>query len=151
MPTEWVTGNRGGRRFSEAAITLTTRNAAGTIARVYSAYPPIRAAMQEVVEKWAAETIRIVQETCAKDTWFMHDHARYVLSKDRLAYEAGWFNEDFAAAGHRFYPIFVEFGTRFMAAQPSLFPANEMVRPRMLADARVQIQAAIAHLRGRVT
>lgn len=147
MPTEWVTGNRGGRSFSTAAITLTTRNRSATIARVYSVFPPIVEACREIVAKYGAETVRLVQATCAKDTWFMHDHARFVLSKDRLSYEAGWFNEDFAAAGKRFYPIFVEFGTRRMAAQPSLFPANEHLRPMMLAELGAEIRRAIA-LRG---
>jgi hypothetical protein len=58
------------------------------------------------------------------DTRFMQNQIRRVYSPNGLAFQVGWFLEDFKQAGLQFYPVKVE------PEQPSLFPAYMVEEPR---------------------
>lgn len=73
------------------------------------------------------------------DTGFMREHLKTLYSDDGLVFETGWLEEDFLVAGLAFYPIYVEFGTRYMAAQPSLSPAYQDTK----VDFKRRISAAV--------
>jgi len=125
------------------ALELSVRNTSGLVANFYAAERDIVAGMTRAA-KSAAELLQlVVQQTCAVDTGFMRDHVRIWYSKSGLAFEVGWDAADFFGAGFAFYPWFVEYGTRFMAAQPALMPAYNYVVPIYLADVRDLTRIAV--------
>jgi HK97 gp10 family phage protein len=66
---------------------------------------------------------------CPVRTGRMQRLIRSVFTESGLIFETGWFAEDFFAEREPFYPIYVEWGTRFMAAQPTIGPAFASVTP----------------------
>jgi HK97 gp10 family phage protein len=81
-------------------------------------------ARQLVLE--TAGDIRTLAEMLApKRTGFMAEHIKEFFTPSGLGFEVGWDAEDFYSAGFAFYPYFQEFGTRVMAAQPSIGPAAD--------------------------
>lgn len=124
-------------------LELSVRNESAIAANFFAADVEIYAAFQAAATS-ASELLReVVQATCAVDTGFMRDHVRIWRSPTGLAWEVGWDAGDFFNAGLAFYPFFVEYGTRYMAAQPSLEPAYNYVVPIYLADVEALIRLAI--------
>jgi len=120
------------------AFTLSTKNTAQVqnMLRRYGQVAIVRA--KAVVQQSADRTFAMAQDLCPRDTGFMAEHMRKDVSESGLAYEVGFREEDFTAAGKDFYPVHQEFGTSKMAAQPCIFPAAAAERPRFkraLADA----------------
>lgn len=76
----------------------------------------------------------LTQLFCAVDTGFMQEHVKTVYADAGLSFETGWEAMDFFDAGRPFYPPFVEFGTRFMSAQPALGPAFAEIEPQLIED-----------------
>jgi len=124
-------------------LELSVRNESALAANFFALDAEIQVAFQ-LASTSAADLIRqVVQATCAVDTGFMRDHVRVWMSPTGLVWEVGWDAGDFFNAGLAFYPFFVEYGTRFMAAQPSLEPAYNYVVPIYLADVAALIRLAI--------
>lgn len=124
-------------------LELSVRNESALVANFFALDAEIQVAMQLAAASAADLVRQVVQSTCAVDTGFMRDHVRIWKSPTGLVWEVGWDAGDFFDAGLAFYPFFVEYGTRFMAAQPSLGPAYEYVVPIYLADVEALVQLAI--------
>lgn len=127
-----------------AGVTLKTRNGAQVqgMLRRYGQQAVVRA--KAVVEGSRDRMYATAQQLCPRDTGFMAHEMRSPISADGLSYEVGFHEEDFSAAGKPFYPIFTEFGTRFAAAQPCIFPAAAQERPRF----RRALKEALSPSRG---
>ena len=82
------------------------------------------------VRESAGELHALTDKLAARDTEFMANHIQEWITANGYAFEVGWDAMDFYEAGHPFYPPFVEFGTRYMMAQPALGPAADQVFPR---------------------
>lgn len=124
-------------------LTLTTRNASGIAANFYAADARAQRAVRKTVRTYGVKESERVRELCPVDTGFMRSQLRLEFSEQGLAYELGWREEDFANAGLVFYPVFQEFGTVNMPAQPSLFPARDEIRPQFRDALRRDLSAAI--------
>lgn len=79
----------------------------------------------KVVNTAALDTQREARQLCPVDTGRLRASIRPRFYKEGLAADV-YTDVDYAP--------FVEFGTSRMGAQPFLFPAFEMVRPRYLAE-----------------
>lgn len=124
-------------------LELSVRNESGLVANFFALDAEIQVAMRFAAASAADLVQQVVQATCAVDTGFMRDHVRIWRSPTGLAWEVGWDAGDFFEAGLAFYPFFVEYGTRFMAAQPSLEPAYNYVVPIYLAEVEALVRLAI--------
>jgi len=143
-----------------ARLTMSTRNG-GAVAnglRKYGQAALIRAkaAAQESKER----TFAIAQDLCPRDTNYMADHMRAESTAGGYGYEVGFEESDFVgrvnpANGREitgFYPLYQEFGTQRMSAQPCIFPASEAERPhfrRALREALRPSRGAQPPRRGR--
>jgi HK97 gp10 family phage protein len=133
------------------ALDLSVKNLAG-VARNLRAFDAICvAAIQDAVLSAGESTRELAYALCPVDTGYMRDHLKTVYSPDGLTFEVGWDAADFEAANFAdetstgsFYPIYQEFGTRFMAAQPSLTPAYRETVPHFRADVGDALRASIA-------
>ncbi len=125
------------------AFTLSTRNKAGVIANLFSAQKRSVSAIKRTVRGAGFAEYSIAYGLVPVDTGFMQDHLTLEFSPSELGYELGWKQDDFTAAGLSFYPPHLEFGTSKMAAQPSLFPARDTVRPEFQRNLRRDIRAAL--------
>lgn len=125
-----------------ARITLSTRNTKGVIANILSADKRAQRAVRRVVREAGLQEYEIAYALCPVDTGFMQDSLRLEFQPEGLGYELGWREEDFTGAGLPFYPVYVEFGTSKMAAQPSLFPARDAVRPVFERSLSRELRAA---------
>jgi HK97 gp10 family phage protein len=140
---------RSNLRGMRATLTLSGGNAAGRIANVFGKVDTVtRQAVQEVVADAGAREYQRAYDLAPKLTFFLADHLRYRLTKDRLAYEIGWKSSDFTSEGFAPYFQYTEFGTSKMAARPCLFPAREEIRPYFRANLSRALRQAIAR-RGR--
>lgn len=115
-------------------MELSVRGSQALVANFYATEVDIVEAMRESAQRAAELLVQVVQQICAVDTGFMRDHVRTWFSPTGLVFEGGWDAADFFGAGLAFYPWFVEFGTRHMAAQPALLPAWDYVVPIFLAE-----------------
>lgn len=111
-------------------MSLATRNTKGVIASLRQYGERAKERAKVVVEESADRVYQTARQNAPVDTGFMVEHLRREFTPAGLGYSVGFRAEDFAAAGKDFYPVFLEFGTRFMAARPFLFPAAALERPR---------------------
>lgn len=87
-----------------------------------------------VIERYADFTVNLTRQLAPVDEGFLRDNVKRKLIREDMGFLAGWFSEDFIAAGKPFYALHVEFGTVHMPAQPSLFPAWDSLSPTFLKD-----------------
>lgn len=124
-------------------MTVGTRGLAGLAANFQAADARTQRRSREVVAKYAERQFRLTRELAPVDTGFLRSHIRKRISDDGLAYEVGVREDDFDDAGKPFYPVYLEFGTRFMAARPFIFPARDKVYPEFKRALRSELSAAI--------
>lgn len=105
-------------------MTLSTRALSGLAGRFRVAEKSAHRAVRRVVKQTGEAAFSQAYADAPKDTTFMVSHLRLAFVRDGLAYELGFREEDFTAAGLAFYPVYVIFGTRYMPARDFLFPAN---------------------------
>lgn len=125
-------------------MNLEVRGITGLIANVRAFDRIAQREIKSAVAQGMEETVDLTQQLCAYDTGFMHDHVRGELSEGGYTYKVGWKEEDFTAAGHPFYPPYVELGTSVSPAQPALFPAHEAMRPHVQEDVGNALRRSIA-------
>lgn len=106
-------------------LSLSFKNAAAVAANFHDYDQKAHKAIRELVREAGQYCHDLTVFLCPVDTGFMSEHVRVIYGREGYTFEVGWLEEDFIAAGLAFYPIFVEFGTRFMHAQPSLYPAYQ--------------------------
>lgn len=109
---------------------LGARNISALAANFRRSGLEFQAALKTLTRESARELHALAEQLAAKDTGFMADHLHEYISPNGYAFEVGWAAVDFIDAGFAFYPFFVEFGTRYMAAQPALGPAADQIFPR---------------------
>lgn len=91
-----------------------------------------------LVRKYADLIARRTQADAAKDTLFMSENVRTVISPQGLTFQVGWLARDFESRSRsrRFYAHYVELGTATTPAQPALRPAFGYYEPRLRAAMR---------------
>lgn len=119
---------------------MSTRNISGVAANLRSFDADLKVEVRRLAQKHGKLVQARTRELCAYDTGFMHDNVRAELTPNGYGFEVGWRDEDFTARGFAFYPIFVEFGTSKMVAQPALFPAAAEDRPKYQRDLSAAIR-----------
>lgn len=135
--------------YNSLKFELGVRNQQALIANFHAKEREIVDAMRRASEAAAYRAQGIAYMLCPVDTsptaddFAMRDHIKIIFSPDKLAWELGWYAEDFFDAGLPFYAFFVEFGTRYMPARPSLRPAADMVESELLADLQRAVQGVI--------
>lgn len=133
---------------SSIELQLAFRNQAAIIARMYAVYPDVVAAAKVAVRE-SAERIRDrTKDTVRVDTHFMQEHTEAFISAEGLTFEVGWREAEFDAAGLPFYPIYQEFGTVHMSANPALSNAYAEEKPRFQAEVSRLAREAIARRGG---
>ena len=128
-------------------FSLSTRNKAGVIANLYAADARVQSAVKRTVRDTGFAEYQIAYALCPVDTGFMQENLTLEFLPSELGYELGWRENDFISMGLPFYPIYQEFGTVKMPAQPSLFPARDTVRPEFERKLRQNIRTAIRRRR----
>lgn len=132
--------------YNGVQFELSVRQSSGLAANFHRADRGFDRAMQDVMARGAELIANVTEQLSPKDTLFMSRHVRIFKSASGLVIEVGWDASDFFAIGEAFYPYFQEFGTRKMAAQPSLGPAYDYANPIIRADASDTLRAVIAGL-----
>lgn len=131
-------------------LTLSTRDSRAIVGNFYAADQYIQKEIQRVVKKYGRMQHDETYRRTPKRTHFMANNIHLHFSDNYTVYEVGWRERDFLMAGKNFYPLFVEFGTRFMAAQSPLFRSKEVVHPQFVEEmSRVLSRAAKRAARGR--
>jgi len=143
-------------------IKFTVRNMSGLVANIHQFDRETLQDMQSHMVVSAGLVVRRIRELCAKDTLYMKQHARARMSPQNLAFDAGWFREDFIGQQdykgkviRSFYPVPVENGWhdragRFHAGKPSLPQALAQTQ-RYIVDgtsALIQLNMQRAAARG---
>lgn len=120
----------------------------GVVANLYAIDRAVQTEMRDLSVRYAAHAKDFARQIVPYDTGFMHDHIRTDLSEDRLRWSVGWSRRDFDAEGLPFYPVFQEYGTIFMAPQPTLGPTMAVLGPEHQRDVSEILRAAIERRRG---
>lgn len=132
-------------------LELAVRDTSGVAANFHAADGEITRDMQGVIDRGADLIVAVTRQLVPVRTGFMREHVTKRKSAGGLAFEVGWSATDFINAGLAFYPVFVEFGTRNMAARPSLGRAYRYAVPIIQQEARDVIRAAIERIGRRRT
>lgn len=114
-------------------MTMSTRNNRAVISNLRRYDQQVKDRARQVVQASADRVYDMAQSLCPVDTGFMRSHMRKEFTPAGLGYQVGFRERDFPAG---FYPLYQEFGTRFMPAQPCIFPAAEAERPRFTNELR---------------
>lgn len=115
--------------YGATGLELGVRNLSAMVANMYKGDELAQRQFRELAHRYADEIATLASFYSPYDTGFMSEHVVKRFTPSGLGFEVGWAAADFYNAGLAFYPFFQEFGTRYMAAQPSLGPAYEQVRP----------------------
>lgn len=130
-----------------AGMTLSTKNAQGTIERMFRSEARIRSGIKRVIKKGGELELQVARALAPVDEFgphpgYMRDHIRLTFSRAGFSYTLGWHESDFTRIGEPFYPLYQEFGTTRHPAQPSLFPARQYTRPIIERELRDAIREA---------
>lgn len=136
--------------YNSLHFELGVRNLQGLATVFHRADGEIEEGARALVEETAKDTRDLAYLIAPKRTHFLADHIKYWLTQSGLGFEVGWDATDFAEAGLDFYPVYVEFGTRFMEAQPSVGPAWDHNSPIFREKLATMMRQAIDRIgRGR--
>lgn len=132
-------------------FTLGTRNLAGVVGNFVAADRRAQKEILGAVKSAGFRTQALAKQLAPVDTGYLKKNLRLAFTADKYGYEVGWREEDFVGQRNArgevitaFYPIYTEFGTRFMAARPCLFPASEEARKTFTADLSAALRRAFA-------
>jgi hypothetical protein len=92
--------------------------------------------IKQLVRVWGDRTRTEVSARSPVRTGFMRDHVTLRFGKQGYSWECGWLESDFTGAGFALYPFFLEYGTRYMAPQPTLGPVYAEIAPAYTAALR---------------
>ena len=129
-------------------MTVSTRNLRALAANFAAADVRLQKAARKTVKKYGTKQRNRTRELAPYDAshpaedFHLRDNVSLRFSDDGLVYETGFREEDFTEAGLPFYAIFTEFGTRFMAARPCVFPARDEIYPQFRAALGADLRAA---------
>lgn len=128
-------------------LTISTRNLRGLVANLSAADAVMQRQARRTVKRYGEKQWRLTRELAPVDTGFLREHIRLRFSEDGLIYEVGFLEEDFREAGLPFYAIFTEWGTRFMAPRPCVFPARDAIAPEFRSALGANIRGALRRRR----
>jgi HK97 gp10 family phage protein len=111
-------------------MTLSVRNVEAVKANLRQYGEGAKARAKVVVQDSADRLYGTAQQLCPVDTGFMKAHMLKEFTPAGFGYQVGFRGSDFPTP----YFIYQEFGTRFMPAQPCIFPARDLERPRFRRD-----------------
>jgi hypothetical protein len=120
-------------------LTISTRNLSGLAANFKAADARIQKRARRTVKKFGdKQLVRTIQlapydDSHSPSDFHLRDNVRLRYKKDGLIYEVGFLEEDFTDEGLPFYALYTEFGTRFMAPRPCVFPARDEIYPQFKA------------------
>lgn len=138
--------------IGEFNVSVSVVNVDGLTARLERGGKKARQAILDAVGESAARLESRTIDLAPKLSGYMAEHVRTDFSKGGFIFETGWDATDFEgttdANGHprSFYPFFVEFGTKHMAAQPSLSIAYAEEEPRYKAALSEAMRKALDDL-----
>lgn len=112
-----------------SAFELSYTNLDALVANFYAADEEIQQEFRDLVEATAYDLQDLTRFLAPKLTHYMSEHVHVRFTASKLGFEVGWDAADFFEAGFAFYPFFQEYGTRYLAAQPSLGPAYRQIIP----------------------
>jgi HK97 gp10 family phage protein len=125
-------------------MDLSFKNTSAVIANLYAFDADVQVAVINLVRRAGEFCRELTFYFSPVDTTFMRNHIRVTFGPKGYSFEVGWLEDDFLSAGLAFYPLYQEFGTRFMHAQPSLTPAYEETREWFLPELTAEIRRAAA-------
>lgn len=111
-------------------MTMSTRNIEAVKASLRQYGENAKARAKVVVKESADRLYAQVESLAPVDTGYMRDHIRKEFTPAGLGYQVGFRESDFPGG---FYPLYVIFGTRTMAARDFLFGPAAVERPRFRA------------------
>lgn len=125
-------------------MTLEATNFDGVIANLRQYPARALPRVKDEIEASRVRTYNLAQTLCPVLSGFMRDKMVSESTPEGLGYAVGFRARDFVGqvnpfTGQRitdFYPFFQEFGTSKMAAQPCIYPARDIERPRLKAAVR---------------
>jgi len=124
-------------------MTVSTGNLRGLVANLFAADARAQKAIRGTVATYGEKQFRLTRELAPVDTGFLRSTIRLRVSDDGLAYEVGVREKDYRDAGLAFYALYQEFGTRFMRAQPFIFPARDTIAPEFRRALGANVRSAI--------
>lgn len=136
-------------------MTVSTGSLRGLVANLFSADARAQKAIRRTVNTYGEKQFRLTRELAPvgdrtyernghlHEPGFLKSMIRLRFSEDGLAYEVGWREKDFTEEGEPFYPLYTEFGTRFMAARPCVFPARDTIALEFKRALGNNVRAAI--------
>lgn len=136
-------------------LDLSFRGITGVVANFRSADKRLQREVRKAVKEAGAFCKDLAYFLSPVDTEHMRDHLQTVYSPDGLVFETGWDEKDFRVPGrpifpadnHSFYPIYQEFGTKKMAAQPSLGPAYQDTKAMFSRDISAAVRRSLKRSR----
>lgn len=120
--------------------------ALGIVAAFGRADRALTAELKRIIRRGAILTRDVTRRLAPRRTGFMANRVTIWIDPTGLASEVGWQADDFLNVGKAFYPVFVELGTRKMAAQPSLGPAHRYAQPIIRQEMRAAVRTTVARL-----
>jgi HK97 gp10 family phage protein len=129
--------------YGSSAYELGIRDLSGLIANFHALDEDLQTEIRAAVKESAGDTRTLTEMLAPKDTGFMSEHVLERITESGFGFDVGWDAGDFFEAGFAFYPFYQEFGTSIMAAQPSLGPAWEEVKPQHRERIRAAAQRAV--------
>lgn len=124
-------------------MTVSTGNIRGLVANLFAADARAQKAIRSTVRTYGEKQFRLSRELAPVDTGFLRSSIRVRFSEDGLAYEVGCREKDYRDQGLAFYALYQEFGTRFMPAQPFIFPARDTIVPEFRRALGGNVKAAM--------
>lgn len=124
-------------------MTVSTGNIRGLVANLFAADARAQKAIRSTVRTYGEKQFRLSRELAPVDTGFLRSSIRVRFSEDGLAYEVGCREKDYRDQGLAFYALYQEFGTRFMPAQPFIFPARDTIAPEFRRALGGNVKAAM--------
>lgn len=122
---------------------FTFRGTQGLVANFHAADRRVGALVRRRVQYYGRRVQELTRRYAAYRSGFMRDHVGVWFTANGLVFTVGWDPADFAAAGRPFYPPYLEFGTRKMAARPALYPAYRDVEPQFVRSIGEAVKAAL--------
>lgn len=117
-------------------MTVEVRNVEGLKRKLRARTQRQETKLLEATAVDAERVYALAQSYCPEDTGYMKDHLRLTFTRGGFNYRLGWRREDFVGQTNPltgrvitdFYPLFVVYGTRYMAGRDPITPALEQER-----------------------
>jgi HK97 gp10 family phage protein len=110
-------------------MRLEVKGLTGLIANVRATQPRVQREILNEVRRYATNTKVDAQLRARVKTGKMRDGIRDTYSEQGRVARVGWEAGEFTTAGQAFYPVFHEFGTSRMSAEPMIRPAHARHAP----------------------